>query len=199
MLGVWQEMSLEMSLDLTPGEFTVQKKLQQSILLPNLFCKRNIHIGLTSRNTHGGHCWNLLVGIYQGTEEYSQEAQLFHPERARALRALATTVCQKNPRVNAWTTGSWLEEDFSDLSKDCVVFAKRSLLCLVHYLNIQVRKSEILLQKKNVKQTCFSIADQVSLIIQYTYLANSSSQYPPVVRHFLVQVSLLCIYTWWLV
>lgn len=202
MLGVWQKMSLErqrVTRSYARRTHYLEVFLtQHTQFCKNLFCKRNIHSWLTLRNTHSGQYWNELVGIYPGTEEQSQEAQSFHPVRTRALRGLTTTVCQKNPGVDALRTSRWVHEDYLIPEKTVQCLLRCSLLCLIHCLSIQVRESERLFPK-NVKQMYFSGVYQVTLFFQQTYLASLASQDPRIVRHFLAQVLLLCICAWQLV
>ena len=159
MLGVWQKMSLErqrVTRSYARRTHYLEVFLtQHTQFSKNLFCKRNIHSWLTLRNTHSGPCWNQLVGIYPGTEEQSQEAQSFHPVRTRALGGLTTTVCQKNPGVDALRTSRWIHEDFL-IQEKTAMFAECSLLCLSHCLSIQVRESEILFPKKCKTDLLFS-------------------------------------------
>lgn len=170
MLGVWQKMSLERWRVIRSyagrARYLEVFLTQQTQFCKNLFCKRNIHSWLTLRNTHSGQCWNQLVGVYPGTEEYSQEAQSFHPVRTRALRGFTTTVCQKNPGVDALRTSRWVHEDFFDPREDCAVFAEVLTIVpnpLPQYSSQKI--TDTIFKKKNVKQIYFSVVYQVNLIL----------------------------------
>lgn len=153
---------------------------QHTQFCKNVFCKRIIHSWLTLRNTHSGQCWNKLVGMYSGTEKYSQEASSFHPED-QGSNGIDYNCLPEESWSKCRVQADGCMRTFLIQEKIVQGLLRCSLLCLITASVFKLESQRYYFQK-NVKQIYFSVVYQVNLILstdifsQFSISGSSNSK-----------------------